>query len=218
MTFNGFPEPALEFYEGLVADNSKVYWTAHKAMYEEAVREPMLELLADLEPEFGAGHLFRPYRDVRFSHDKSPYKDHQGGYVATGDGVGFYVQVSADGLMAAGGWYSPQPAQVQRYRDAVDGPGGAHLQSLVAAASDSGMEVGGDMLATRPRGTPADHPHAQLLRHRSLTLSRSFEPADWLHTAGARDEVGDAWRTMSPLVVWLADTVGPGDGPARRGR
>jgi len=218
MTFSGFPDRAMEFYEGLVADNSKTYWTAHKAVYETSVRAPMLDLLAELEAEFGTGHMFRPHRDVRFSHDKSPYKDHQGGYVATGDGVGLYVQLSADGLMVAGGWYSPTPAQVQRYRDVVDGPQGAHLQALVSAAADVGLEIGGDMLATRPRGTPADHPRLELLRHRSLTASQSFEPEPWLHTAEAGRVVADSWRAMSPLVVWLADAVGPADAPAGRRR
>src|ERR1051325_11884594 len=74
MAFRGWPAEALEFYEGLEADNSKTYWTAHKTVYDEKVHAPMLALLAELEPEFGAGKIFRPYRDVRFSADKSPYK------------------------------------------------------------------------------------------------------------------------------------------------
>ena len=72
--FDGFPERALIFYEGLEADNSKPYWTDHKAVYEECVQAPMLALLAELEPEFGAAKFFRPYRDVRFAKDKTPYK------------------------------------------------------------------------------------------------------------------------------------------------
>lgn len=76
MTFRGWPEEALEFYEGLSADNSKTYWTAHKEVYETKVRAPMEELLAALEPEFGSGRIFRPYRDVRFSKDKTPYQTH----------------------------------------------------------------------------------------------------------------------------------------------
>jgi uncharacterized protein (DUF2461 family) len=70
----GFPEEALVFYEGLEADNTKAYWTDHKAVYERAVREPLDALLAELAPEFGTAKVFRPYRDVRFSKDKTPYK------------------------------------------------------------------------------------------------------------------------------------------------
>ena len=69
VTFRGWPSEALEFYEGLTADNSKTYWTAHKAVYESQVLAPMEALLVELEAEFGAGKIFRPYRDVRFSAD-----------------------------------------------------------------------------------------------------------------------------------------------------
>jgi uncharacterized protein (TIGR02453 family) len=218
MSFGGFPDSAFAFYEGLAADNSKAYWTEHKATYDGDVRAPMVELLAGLEKEFGTGHVFRPYRDVRFSKSKIPYKDHQGGFVEVGDAVGFYVQLSADGLMAAGGWYSAQGQQVQRYRDVVDGPAGAELERVVAQAEASGLEVGGDVLATRPRGTPPDHPRLQLLRHRSLVLSQTWEPAPWVHTAKAANKVRDAWRAMSPLVEWLAASVGPGEDPGERRR
>jgi uncharacterized protein (DUF2461 family) len=68
--FAGFPEEALVFYEGLRADNTKAYWTDHKALYDSAVRAPMQALLDQLEPEFGRAKLFRPYRDVRFAKDK----------------------------------------------------------------------------------------------------------------------------------------------------
>src|SRR5205823_7843559 len=74
MAFRGWPVEALEFFEGLEEDNSKAYWQRNKDVYERLVRSPMEELLAELEPQWGKGHIFRPYRDVRFSKDKSPYK------------------------------------------------------------------------------------------------------------------------------------------------
>lgn len=218
MTFNGFPDAAMAFYEGLRADNSKGYWARNKTTYETAVRQPMLDLLAELEDQFGAGHVFRPYRDVRFSKEKTPYKDHQGGFVEVSDAVGLYVQVSADGLYAGGGWYSAQGQQIQRYRDMVDGPAGAELERVVAAARAAGLEVGGDRLATRPRGTPADHPRLELLRHRSIVASRAWEPAPWLHTAEAVERVRATWRDVSPLIEWLAASVGPGADPGERRR
>jgi hypothetical protein len=85
-----FPEAAFTFYEGLRADNSKAYWTAHKDVYDEAVRAPMRTLLEALEPEFGATPvMFRPYRDIRFSKDKTPYKTTQGGFLERAPGVGY---------------------------------------------------------------------------------------------------------------------------------
>jgi uncharacterized protein (DUF2461 family) len=72
VAFRGWPAEALEFFDGLAADNSRAYWTAHRDTYEQAVNGPMEELLAELAPEFGGPKLFRPNRDVRFSPDKSP--------------------------------------------------------------------------------------------------------------------------------------------------
>jgi uncharacterized protein (TIGR02453 family) len=117
MSFNGFADEAFEFYEGLSIDNTKAYWTAHKATYEEHVRAPMIELMEALEPEFGPAKIFRPYRDVRFSKDKSPYKTNQGAHATRG----FYFQIDADGLMVAGGMYAPGPEQLQRYRSRATG-------------------------------------------------------------------------------------------------
>ena len=87
MTFAGFPAAAIEFYQQLELDNSRDWWAAHRAVYDDAVRGPMLALTAELEPEFGEAKLFRPHRDTRFAKDKSPYKLHQGAYVRTAEGV-----------------------------------------------------------------------------------------------------------------------------------
>jgi len=211
MTFRGIPAEAFDFYDGLVADNSKTYWTANRATYDDAVRAPLLELLATLEPEFGPGAIFRPYRDVRFSKDKTPYKDHQGAFVETQDAVGYYVQISAEGLYVAGGWYDSASVQVARYREIVAGPGGAELERIVTALGKKGYELGGDVLKTRPRGVDADHPRLDLLRHRSVVTGHRWEPAVWMSKGSAATRVRDAWRTMQPLVEWLSAAVGPGD-------
>jgi uncharacterized protein (TIGR02453 family) len=201
---------ALDFYEDLEADNSKVWWTAHKATYDEAVRAPMTALGEALEDEFGPGKLFRPYRDVRFSKDKTPYKTHQGLFVTGGGGTGFYVQVSAAGLMTAAG-IRPDADGLRRYRAAVDAPSGAELQRLVSGLRDVGYAEDGDMLATRPRGTPAGHPREDLLRHKSLFLRREHGAPDWLPTPAALDRVREDWRRMRPLVQWLESHTGAGD-------
>lgn len=157
--FTGFPVAALDFYEDLEADNSKPFWAAHKAVYDDCVRGPMLALLAELEPEFGPGKAFRPHRDVRFSADKSPYKTHQGGFVQTGPGVGFYVQIDAAGLRIAGGFYAGSSAQVSAYRATVDDSRhGPRLETLVRRLRRAGYEIGGERLKTRPRGVAEDTP------------------------------------------------------------
>ncbi|HEY2205098.1 MAG TPA: DUF2461 domain-containing protein [Pseudonocardia sp.] len=211
MGFAGFGEGLVDFYDGLVADNSKAYWTDHRAVYEEHVREPMRALLAALEPEFGEGKIFRPYRDVRFSADKTPYKTHCGGYLD-----GYYVQADAEGLMIAGGYYRMAGDQVRRYRIAVDEERrGEDLRRRVDALAGAGMTVAGDLLATRPRGTDPGHPRLELLRHRSLYAWRRWTGEDELLSPELPELVAARWRELTPLLEWLTDHVGPTEEPRR---
>jgi uncharacterized protein (TIGR02453 family) len=211
VTFAGFPDEGLVFYEGLEADNSKTYWTENRHLYEANVRAPMQALADELAAEFGTAKLFRPYRDVRFSHDKTPYKTHQGAVLhREGRGAGsVYVQVSADGLRVSGGCWRLQPDQVERYRRAVDDDvQGPRLAEQVEGLRQRGWTIDGDRLVRTPRGYPADHPRVELLRHRSLHASQAWEPTDWLHQRTALDRVRDAWRQVTDLNEWLADNVG----------
>jgi uncharacterized protein (TIGR02453 family) len=216
--FKGWPVSAVEFYEGLEADNSKVYWTDHKAIYERDVKGPMEALLADLAGEFGEGRIFRPYRDVRFSPDKSPYKTAMGATV--GDG---YVQISADGLMAATGMYHMMPDQLDRYRRAVaDDKTGPQLDRVVASLEKAKVEVTGiEPLKTAPKGYPKDHPRVELLRNKGLIAGRRWPVASWLGTASARTRVVEVLRAAQPLNDWLSEQVGPStmeDDPGGRRR
>ena len=213
MSFTGFPAEAFEFFEGLRADNTRTYFTAHKAVYEDAVRGPLIALGADLEREFGPVKLFRPHRDVRFSADKSPYKTHQGAFCESAAGVGFYVQIDADGVLTAAGFHSHSREQTARYRAAVDAEAsGTALTRIVAKLSRSGFETGGDKVRTRPRGCPPDHPRLDLMRHESLTAHRFRPPEPSLATATGLNVVRTDWRHLRPLNDWVLDHVGPPDG------
>ncbi len=205
VAFTGFSDRALEFYAGLEADNSRTYWAEHKVVWESEVRDPMRALMAALADEFGDAKLFRPYRDIRFSKDKTPYKTHQGAFVGDGTlGIGWYVQVDKDGLLAGGGWRSHESAQVTRFRAAVDdAAAGAELEQVVGRLRTDGFEVNGDPTKTRPRGFPADHPRLDLLRYRSLMVSRRYGAPDWLASPQALDEVRTAWRAVRPLAEWM---------------
>ncbi|GAA1841970.1 DUF2461 domain-containing protein [Asanoa iriomotensis] len=207
MAFRGWPSEALEFYEGLEADNSKTYWTAHKDVYEDQVRAPMQALLDDLEAEFGAGRIFRPYRDVRFSADKSPYKT----AIAARLERGGYIHLSATGLGAGSGMYVMERDQLARYRAAVDDDKtGPLLAAIVAEAAADGVRIHGhDQLKRVPRGYPADHPRADLLRHKGVVAWKEWQVAPWLGTATAKRRVADFLRASVPLNQWLASYVGP---------
>jgi uncharacterized protein (TIGR02453 family) len=206
MAFGGWPEEALDFYDGLAADNSKTYWTKHKETYDTKVLQPMAELLEELAPEFGETKIFRPYRDIRFSKDKTPYKTHIGATIGSG-----YVQFSAHGLAAGDGMYGMAPDQLDRFRQAVASDlTGAELEDVVAAVESHEIGVGGrDVLKTAPRGYPADHPRVSLLRYKGIVAWKEWPVENWLETAAARDRVAGFLRATRPLRAWLETHVGP---------
>ena len=207
MAFRGWPAEALEFFEGLEVDNSKAYWSDHKSVYDNAVRGPMDELLAELAPEFGSAKVFRPYRDVRFSADKSPYKTHIGAVL----GNGGYVQLSSQGLGAGCGYWHMSTDQLDRFRRAVaDDTSGAPLAALAESLRRKGIEITSiESLRTAPRGYPKDHPRVDLLRHKGLAAYRSWPVAAWLGTKAAKTRVVELLRTAQPLLDWLDRHVGP---------
>ena len=216
MAFTGFPLAALDFYEDLETDNSKAFWTAHKQVYDESVKAPIDALVLELAEEFGPAKIFRPYRDVRFAKDKTPYKTHQGVYFAQSHR---YLQISAAGLLVGGGFYELAPDQIARFRRAVDddvASGG--LTAALAKATKAALSIGGDTLVRVPPGFAKDHPRADLLRHKSLTARRDFGFPDWLHTPRARTEIVRSWRAMTPLIDWLDAHVGSTDQVLGRGR
>ena len=209
MTFTGWPAAAVDFYDGLEEDNSKAYWTKHKGEYDVAVRAPMDALLADVAAEFGTGKVFRPYRDVRFSKDKAPYKTHIGALLRDDDGRAFYVQLSSAGLLAGAGSYHLEPAQLERARAAIDDEvTGTALEEVVSTLEGKGLQFGGESLATAPRGYPRDHPRVRLLRQKAFYVWRQWPVEPWLASAAAKDRVVNTWRESRPLLEWLLRHVG----------
>ncbi|MET4093886.1 DUF2461 domain-containing protein [Arthrobacter sp. UYCu712] len=208
--FEGIPDAAFRFYAELEHNNNRDWWLEHKAIYDDAVKGPLSLLLAELEPAFGAAKLFRPNRDVRFSLDKSPYKTAQGAFASTAEGVGFYLQLDADGLLIGAGCHTHTPAQLARYRSAVDaGASGGELQEIVQAVESAGFAVEGESLKTVPRGFDKDHPRAGLLKHKSLTAGVEVGQPGWLSTPGASTEVARRWEELRPLVEWISRYAAP---------
>lgn len=205
MTFDGWPEEALDFYEGLGADNSKTFWQAHKHVYEDKVLRPMTELLDELAPEHGDFKIFRPYRDIRFSKDKSPYKTEIAAVIGAG-----YIRLSARGLGVGSGMYMMDAAQLDRYRKAVDDDlSGSRLERVIEGIRAKGIEVAGhDTLKTAPKGYRPDHPRIELLRCKGLTAWKEWPVEPWLGTAGAKERVTGFLAATQPLNDWLGQHVG----------
>ena len=208
-TFEGFPVAALDFYDDLELDNTKSFWTAHKDVYETAVKAPMGALVAALEPEFGTAKVFRPYRDVRFAKDKTPFKTHQGAFVPSGPATGWYVQIGAPGVRVGVGFYEASSPRLAGIRTAMaEDRRGTQLTRIIATLRRKGWELGGETLKTSPRGYDADHPRIALLRHKSLTLGKSYGFDPLIHTPALLDRVRADWRDAAPFVEWVGANAG----------
>ena len=206
--FHGFPEAAFDFYDDLEMDNTKSFWESHKTLYQEAVRGPIVALTDALAPEFGTAKVFRPYRDVRFAKDKTPYKNHQGAYVALAPSTGWYLQIAAPGFRVGAGFYDASSESLGRIRRAIDDERtGPELERLLKSLERKGFEVGGEKLKTSPRGYDADHPRIELLRHKSLTLGKSYGFDKTIHTPALLTKVRKDWRALRPFVEWVAGRV-----------
>src|SRR5690242_17568692 len=174
----------------------------------------MEALLKELEPEFGEGFgegkVFRPYRDVRFAKDKTPYKTHCGGVIEQGRGGGaYYVEISPAGLRVGGGCFHLESDQVARFRAAIaEDIHGPAFERMVGKLRKSGWDILGEQLKTKPKGYDAEHPRIDLLRHKSLYAARTWAPGDFLHERECFTMVRKAWREVKPINEWARDHVG----------
>jgi uncharacterized protein (TIGR02453 family) len=218
--FTGFASWGVTFYQRLHESNTKEFWSQNKQDWERSVRDPMRALVAELEDEFGAATVFRPNRDIRFSPDKTPYKTYQGAIAGPVAGVGYYVQLDADGLMVGGGFHTHSPAQTERFRSAIDADGpGTELESITAGLLSDGFTLEGAALKTRPKGVDPDHPRLDLMRRKELMALKPLGTPGWLDSREALEHVREEWSTISPLTSWIVEHVGAAEeGPrSRRG-
>lgn len=223
--FRGFPRELFAFFEGLREDNSKDFWTANKATWEEYVREPMLALLVDLADDgFPPMRMFRPNRDVRFSKDKSPYKLWAG---ATSEsravgGIGYYLRVSVAGLVTGFGAMAMARDQLRRFRIALDDDrSGEEFGRLRATYAASSLPVTGGAqppLKTGPPGYPATHPRSEILRWKGAAVVQEYTKAGWMHTPQALDRIREVWKAAQPLEHWFDIHVGATEEPLRSAR
>lgn len=213
MRFEGWPAQAIAWFEGLEQDNSRAYFSATKQVYEQAVKAPLMALLAEVADEFGQAYVFRPHRDVRFSADKSPYKTQASAVI----GDAHYVEVSMDGLLAASGYHHMARDQLLRFRQAIDEErSGKELIAILDDLRGADLALHGESLKTAPRGFSRDHPRIALLRHKGITAMADLPPGRILASRRALKHVVTTWRAAAPLTDWLTTHVGPSTEPPDR--
>ena len=172
--------------------------------------------MGDVDDELGPFRMFRPYRDVRFSKDKSPYKTAAAAYSEREGGGGLYLQLSANGLFVGSGHYHMASDQLARFRDALDDDeAGAEIVAICARAGEEAARDrchGGaqDRAAGLSQGPPPHRPPATQGPGRRAVL-----PAGWTGCTPPRPsrQVVEAWREQAPMNDWLDAHVGPSELP-----
>jgi len=210
--FEGFGPKAIEWFIGLEQDNSKAYFETNRLIFEEQIRDPMLALMMEASTHFGGDiKVFRPYRDIRFSKDKSPYKTATYGVVRPEtSAAGLFASISSNGFYAATGYYQIGADQLERFRAAAaDEATGPLLETIVAKAETNGLTVQGDALKTAPKGYPKEHPRIRFLRMKEIVAGAMMPIGESLLDRRVFDFAMSTWKTAQPLIAWLDTNVGP---------
>jgi uncharacterized protein (TIGR02453 family) len=233
-----FSPATLRFLRGLKAHNTRPWFEAHRAEYEAVVKAPMLALiealdvrLARIAPEIVGDpkrSMFRIYRDIRFSADKSPYKTHAAcwffhrdgsravGREAVGGGAGFYFQIAPGDSFVGGGMWMPPKEALRRIRDAIadDAPGFTRIVTDPRLERRFDGLSGEAMLQRVPRGFAPDHPAARWLRFQSFVTGRSLSDTQAV-SARLPALLAADFTLMVPLVRWINRTLGLRPAPHR---
>lgn len=224
--FSGFPKQTLRFLRGLGKNNEKAWFDAHRGEYDEFYMEPakafvvaLGEKLQAFAPEVAAvpkvnGSIFRVNRDVRFSKDKRPYKDHIDLWFWEGEdrkqgSSGFFFRLQHDRVMLGAGMHGFAKEQLASYRAAVDTDAtGKPLVKIGNSLSKAGYPLQGQSYKKVPRGFDAEHPRADLLRHGSLHASIELRPLPAeLHSAKFVGLCVRHFKKLSPLHRWLVGAM-----------
>ena len=214
MTFRGWPQDALDFYEGLEADNSKTYFHAHKQMYDECVKAPFLALSDEIEREFGPLHVFRPNRDIRFAKDKTPYKTAAAAVTERSKAAPrttcrSRARASTSAPATTTSRRRPARALPRRGRRRED-RAEARGRGCRRSASRS-YEVGTQRLvaARAARLSRTTTRASSCCGMKGMHVGKTFGAPRWLHTAGALDRIVKTWRDAAPVNNWFDKNVGP---------
>ncbi|HYL20383.1 MAG TPA: DUF2461 domain-containing protein [Gemmatimonadales bacterium] len=226
-----FTAATLQFFRGLARHNAKPWFEAHRAEYEETVREPMRALIEEMDvrlarfaPEIVGDpkrSMFRIYRDIRFAKDKSPYKTHAAcwfyhrdadrrvGSEAEGGGAGFYVHIQPGASFVGGGIWMPPRPMLDRLRDAIAEKWKAFDRLVRDAAFKRRFGSLSDeaVLKRMPRGFAETHPAAAWLKYQSFTAGRALTDGQVTGTRLLALLEADFARLL-PLVRWLNGALG----------
>jgi uncharacterized protein (TIGR02453 family) len=218
--FPGFPAEAFTFFRALKRNNNRDWFQPRKEIFETKIKAPMLELVEALNAEmakFAPDYIadpkkavYRIYRDTRFSPDKSPYKTHlaaifprRGG--DKGASPGFYFSISAKEIGVAGGIYDPPPPHLLAIRSWL-GENHAAFRKIARGPEKLMSKLQGESLTRVPKGFPADHPAADLIKMKRWIYYVTLEPK-LATTSQILTEVARRFKIMTPVLEELNKSV-----------
>jgi uncharacterized protein (TIGR02453 family) len=221
MAFQGFADGDAKFFRTLAKHQNREWFQAHKGEFEEGWTRPMQALLSEVRAaidkafphcDLAEPKIFRIYRDVRFSSDKSPYKTHIGGVLPvqrsgkmTEVPMALYFHVGLPNSFGAAGHYMMDPGSLERFRKAVaDDKRGKELDRILTALQKKGFSVDSHGTYKRvPKGYDPQHPRAEHLKRKGLTVGFPDIPKGLLAKPKLAAWVATQARTAAPLVEWL---------------
>ena len=224
--FKGLPKDYFDFFKELKANNNRDWFNDNKPRFRESVQEPLAAFVEAMaprlkkiskhivaDPRLNGGSVFRIYKDVRFSKDKTPYKTH--GAVqfrhALGKDAhapGFYVHLDPQEVFYGGGVWGPPSPQLLQIREAIRDKGAAWKKATSGAAFDKRFgELRGDSLTRPPRGFDTDEKFIGDIKRKSFFAMANGKPTA-AKKAAFCDDVEAAFKDAKPLMKFLCDAVG----------
>jgi uncharacterized protein (TIGR02453 family) len=209
------------FLSALAQNNHREWFESHRGDYELA-RKQVLELAAEIHAELlvsdaalsvcnPAKSVFRIYRDTRFSHDKTPYKNNMGFWFSAAPkskvGAGYYVHLQPGASFIAAGIYMPPAAELQAVRQEIYFNGDT-LDSILKHKTIKKVygALEDHCLKTSPKGYPKEHPHIDLLRQKSIVVSKTFDDNS-LDSVKSIKQIAIDLGTAAPLVTFINQAI-----------
>lgn len=228
-TFSGFPPGGFDFFLELQTKQSREWFKANKGRYEQLWVQPLEALMADLAQRLSdvfpamtqsPRHIFRIYRDTRFSADKSPFKTHIAAHVpirphlAEGDWSvpSVYIHFGLDDSIAAMGRWGMDKDALQTFRQAIDDERkGGEIKKIVDKLLTNGFQVSShETLKRVPAPYATDHPRAELLKLKGLAVSIPNLPEELMGSSDLADWLSDRLHQAAPIAAWLEKHVKAG--------
>ncbi len=212
--FAGFPPSTLKFLRALKKNNTKVWFDANRKEYEAAYKGPAKQFSTELAARVGRmtrkphkAKVFRINRDLRFSKDKTPYNTHLHIGIVAEDAErtapAWMFGLDAKTMCVGVGVMDFGP-NLGAYREAVGGRGGATLAKHLAALTSEGARLHVEPELKRvPKGFEPDHPRADLLRRKNLSIWLDFDSPKEAEREDLISECEARLKQLKPVYNWV---------------